>query len=522
MRGRVFWKHTYQVKKYDTVYQVYYRYSIIIRTRLPYRYSLSGKGECNDCNVNSDKPLRFWDCQIALICSLFGGIFDDMSHPPHLEMISTESAALAAKKSDSRLGASTCSPVQQQEDILSTKTALSKKKRKPMLTSSQLSDLFTRLDKNGDGELDLDEFTGIIKMLRIQVTPDYVARVFRSVDQSTGLSEVSGTLDMQEFIAAYQKIYCGANVDDVGTTTKKKDNFIRATRYGCQTDGQFIFECYTIPSHGAAEKFTIPNLPRDGSILGNSEVTKHDGDHLHKLKTANKEIWTGTVDDIIIMIRDDSIKNKAHHGSVFWWIDLAYSSVDRTTAEEIATKFGLPNNSKFLSSFGNFGSGMPGDVKSRMFAGIGNHTSGNVYSLSYFIQSMWIKGVPVVHHLPPFLRSLQCFTCNSNKYLGSLSDMLVQYYTSRFAWMVNFSWLGRSTRDEQLGAYERAEGLAVVSSSDGSSSCCCGSSGEYSNSSIRVYIMNVILMSYDIILHHIVVKEERRGRRRRGRRPRPL
>ena len=244
---------------------------------VPFR--MSGKRECNDCNVRqwSGKPLRLPDC---LNLFIIWGIFDDMSHPPHLEMISTESAALAAKKSDSRLGASTCSPVQQQEDILSskshfgssTKTALSKKKRKPMLTSSQLSDLFTRLDKNGDGELDLDEFTGIIKMLRIQVTPDYVARVFRSVDQSTGLSEVSGTLDMQEFIAAYQKIYCGANVDDVGTTTKKKDNFIRATRYGCQTDGQFIFECYTIPSHGAAEKFTVPNLPQSG---GNGTAT-HD------------------------------------------------------------------------------------------------------------------------------------------------------------------------------------------------------------------------------------------------------
>jgi hypothetical protein len=45
-----------------------------------------------------------------------------------------------------------------------------------MLTSCQLSDLFRRLDKNGNGELELSEFLLIIKKLKIPVDEDYVNR----------------------------------------------------------------------------------------------------------------------------------------------------------------------------------------------------------------------------------------------------------------------------------------------------------------------------------------------------------
>ncbi|MFN9983207.1 MAG: hypothetical protein ACK53Y_24985, partial [bacterium] len=65
---------------------------------------------------------------------------------------------------------------------LSGRSFSQKKKARPFLSSSQLSDLFNRLDKNGDGELDLEEFTGIIKVLKLDVEEDYIADVFRSVD----------------------------------------------------------------------------------------------------------------------------------------------------------------------------------------------------------------------------------------------------------------------------------------------------------------------------------------------------
>jgi Ca2+-binding EF-hand superfamily protein len=45
-----------------------------------------------------------------------------------------------------------------------------------MLTSCQLSDLFRRLDKNGNGELELSEFLLIIQKLKFPVDEEYVNR----------------------------------------------------------------------------------------------------------------------------------------------------------------------------------------------------------------------------------------------------------------------------------------------------------------------------------------------------------
>lgn len=88
----------------------------------------------------------------------------------------------------------------------------SKKKRKkmPMLTSSQLADLFRRLDRDGNGELDIDEFISIASKLKLNVPEAFFAEVFKEVDVAK-----SGTLSMPEFILAYQRIISKANKSNV-------------------------------------------------------------------------------------------------------------------------------------------------------------------------------------------------------------------------------------------------------------------------------------------------------------------
>lgn len=49
-------------------------------------------------------------------------------------------------------------------------------KSRRMMTSGQLSDLFRRLDKDGNGELDLEEFTQIISKLQMNVSEEFVAK----------------------------------------------------------------------------------------------------------------------------------------------------------------------------------------------------------------------------------------------------------------------------------------------------------------------------------------------------------
>ena len=60
----------------------------------------------------------------------------------------------------------------------SVSAAVERKPARRMLTSGQLSDLFRRLDRDGNGELDLEEFSQIINKLKIKASEDFVARCY--------------------------------------------------------------------------------------------------------------------------------------------------------------------------------------------------------------------------------------------------------------------------------------------------------------------------------------------------------
>jgi Ca2+-binding EF-hand superfamily protein len=58
-------------------------------------------------------------------------------------------------------------------DMLSFKKP-GKKPKPKMLTSAQISDLFRRLDRDGNGELDLEEFLQVSKKLKLEATEEYM------------------------------------------------------------------------------------------------------------------------------------------------------------------------------------------------------------------------------------------------------------------------------------------------------------------------------------------------------------
>lgn len=62
-------------------------------------------------------------------------------------------------------------------------TGVAKNYKKRMLTYEQLSDLFRRLDRDGNGELDLEEFLQISSKLKLNASEDYISRWDREEEE---------------------------------------------------------------------------------------------------------------------------------------------------------------------------------------------------------------------------------------------------------------------------------------------------------------------------------------------------
>ncbi len=273
----------------------------------------------------------------------------------------------------------------------STSSARKSKKSPQMLTAVQLSDLFRRLDSDASGELDMDEFLKITNKLKISDNEDFIVDVFRSVDTNN-----SGKLNMNEFIAAYQKVYTGMvknkskNVSN-STYVKIKD-YITALRYGHDENGSYIFDIYRGDFDSINEVLTFYNL--DEKLNFADHFT-----HNH-VKESGESLTLSALNDLIIA---DSKKNSNSSGksSINWWVDIAMDGVSRSKMDNYITVFGLPNDTYFRSRYAAFGKPLPQEGKSRLFAGKGtNSTGSSISSISLFVQSMWIKNRPVVHHLP--------------------------------------------------------------------------------------------------------------------------
>jgi len=316
----------------------------------------------------------------------------------------------------------------------STSSAKSfKNYKKRMLTFEQLSDLFRRLDRDGNGELDLDEFLQISSKLKLNASEDYISRIFRDV-----ATNKSGTLNMQSFVSAYQIIFTRASEVSVSSSSHRSEAMRRraqapseavtALRYGIDPTGDLIFELHLGASvellEGPMVVFTEKRC-YDLSVFSGDIM-----DQEYSLEPGFKESL-GQLNERIIR---DSMQNKLTRSKVFWWIDIAMMKVASHRVDKYVAALGLPNDSKFRANFNQFGTCLPKDEKNHVYTGNGTCRLGSVSSLSLFVQSISLQRLPLAYDIPHFLETL-----TSTLLPTAAKDAVLRYYSSRLAFFVGGS-----------------------------------------------------------------------------------
>jgi hypothetical protein len=277
----------------------------------------------------------------------------------------------------------------------------------------------------------------------------YPIRIFRKVDVAK-----SGTLDLQEFVSAYQMIFTrpssfvGNNPPD--KRGKKVSEYVCGVRYGLEMD-RAVYELYF---------GTVIDLV-EGPYLLMDEKRVYKISNVNEISDMEYEVtpgWTATLGDINEMIVRDSMNNKMGRSKIYWWVDISMIKVASCRVDKYIAALGLPNDSKFRSAFGQFGTCLPKEEKSHVYAGNGTSNLGGVSSLSFFVQALWILGLPIVHHMPAWLDTAIESYCTP-----SLRTSIKNYYYSRFAFLLSTSFSGSARVEEFASTYENAQAMANVS-----------------------------------------------------------
>lgn len=122
---------------------------------------------------------------------------------------------------------------------------------------------------------------------------------------------------------------------------KSINDFILATRYGIDNNDNTIYEIYSGIYPNISEVLKIPVFFPNLSFESNMD-------------TAIVEPFTGTVETLNRMIKEDGAANSAKKNKIFWWIDISIENLRPTSIERYITAFGLPNTSQYRSNFGSF------------------------------------------------------------------------------------------------------------------------------------------------------------------------
>jgi len=172
------------------------------------------------------------------------------------------------------------------------------------------------------------------------------------------------------------------------------------------------------------------------------------------MESAIIEPFSGTVETINRMMKEDGINNSSKKCKVFWWIDISIDDLRPTSIDKYITTFGLPNTGHFRSNFGSFQTVLAKEKNHRIYAGNGRTDQGRTSSLTFFVQTLAFHQIPIMYSIPKFLEDLCC--CNS--WLGFLKT----YWSSRLAFFFPTSSSNHkeANRIERFANYKAAEGIA--------------------------------------------------------------
>ena len=235
--------------------------------------------------------------------------------------------------------------------------------------------------------------------------------------------------------------------DKVANTTE----VITALRYGC-VDKNYILEAYTGTADGNTclikSKYTFQHT-NSAKMSSYGEIAAD---------FAREDSLNMTLEDLNILIIKDSQNNLAIDGrqSVYWWVDVAMKVVSQGSIAKYIANLGLPNDDKFCANFGMFDSILPAQDKFHIYPGNGQTMCGSVSSVTFFLQTMWIKNIPIDHCFPQWIETILKSMCGS-----TLSSWVMDYYRTRLAFLFTTS-NGAKASDQRAAAYLDADFIAQV------------------------------------------------------------
>jgi hypothetical protein len=336
---------------------------------------------------------------------------------------------------------------------------------KNRLTERSLVGLFRHLDVDGNGQMELHEFMGVVDKLKISVNQDIIEEVFNKTDRNN-----NGYLNAESFNEAYNMLYdalptleherlnalnmqsIDSSSSDIKGRGKGKEysaipshlastlledeaeTYILGLRYGFdQLKNDFIFELYRGSLSTLKEKIIYE---KNGTYttfdLDRLAVTKKEGlvetssslSSSSSFKKSTSKLWrNNTLDILADLVRGDTEANRKLGSNIMWWIDIATKTsavLETTRAFGMNQKVQAMMHSRSISDK---------TTKSRVFLG-DRKAIKSCTSLSLFVEASYVKNYPVVDlyntipaGLPPFLHDMAVYVKQRTAFMYTFSNV---------------------------------------------------------------------------------------------------